>query len=600
MSEDLKIQQGPSSTPYILGGGGLGAVAGLGATRYIDPVKNFVTEAPKYKSHEDLVNEAKDDFQKVIAEVESHEVDDKSFVDKLKAEKANIEKAKSEAEANWDKEFEKFKAKNAPKPAELPADHDLMKEQAKLTAKKTKAEENLKNKLAQLEKAEAERLQKEAAKQAKTPEDLKKGIDALTAQIDRAKANTKDAQTRLNTLVDELAGKLPAGQNATDSGKLDAAKKALREQIFGDGKKNKGIAGLSTEQKEKLFKEAFEETQLRAGLAEREAVYSVAKEEFENQLKAITDKALTGKKTVEEKIAAMKKLNADQKPKLGALQDLQAKRKAHIKEMWKKRREAIKASTEKIRHTYKPDNGIPSVGGTHIIEKPVDRSYYQRFTDTITDAEKKLMRQGKKGSMGGKHLTDKIQTMERNINERQIVIDLGEKLAKTEQAIKGGAKAKVELIVPENGNIGKWTRTLESFKNPKPVTTGDFTQQAKDIVAKNKDKFKAESDAVKAVTEKLDDVAKKIATEKQKLTPAIDEKAILKKYVETKGAKDAASKKAVGEATENALKGMTDDFTKWVKNATKTNTGKVAIAAVGAAVIGAVIGLMLKPSKKEA
>ena len=62
----------------------------------------------------------------------------------------------------------------------------------------------------------------------------------------------------------------------------------------------------------------------------------------------------------------------------------------------------------------------------------------------------------------------------------------------------------------------------------------------------------------------------------------------------------AASKKAVGEATENALKGMTDDFTKWVKNATKTNTGKVAIAAVGAAVIGAVIGLMLKPSKKEA
>ena len=107
MSEDLKIQQGPSSTPYILGGGGLGAVAGLGATRYIDPVKNFVTEAPKYKSHEDLVNEAKDDFQKVIAEVESHEVDDKSFVDKLKAEKANIEKAKSEAEANWDKEFEK-------------------------------------------------------------------------------------------------------------------------------------------------------------------------------------------------------------------------------------------------------------------------------------------------------------------------------------------------------------------------------------------------------------------------------------------------------------------------------------------------------------
>ena len=100
MSEDLKIQQGPSATPYILGGGGLGAVAGLGATRYIDPVKNFVTEAPKYKSHEDLVNEAKDDFQKVITEVESHEVDDKSFVDKLKAEKANVDKAGAEWEAS--------------------------------------------------------------------------------------------------------------------------------------------------------------------------------------------------------------------------------------------------------------------------------------------------------------------------------------------------------------------------------------------------------------------------------------------------------------------------------------------------------------------
>ena len=65
MSEDLKVSQRPSATPYVLGGGLAGAAIGGVATQF-GPGKSYVTEAPKYKTHEDLVKAAEDKFENVV------------------------------------------------------------------------------------------------------------------------------------------------------------------------------------------------------------------------------------------------------------------------------------------------------------------------------------------------------------------------------------------------------------------------------------------------------------------------------------------------------------------------------------------------------
>ena len=69
-----------------------------------------------------------------------------------------------------------------------------------------------------------------------------------------------------------------------------------------------------------------------------------------------------------------------------------------------------------------------------------------------------------------------------------------------------------------------------------------------------------------------------------------------KEYVEKFGTKE----KATQEAAENVVKNLKDDCGRWLEQATKTKTGKVAMIAAGTAIAGALIGLALRPSKKEA
>ena len=108
MSEIQKVQQGPSTTPYLLGGGLAGAAIGGVATQF-GPGKSYVTEAPKYKSHEDLVKAAEDKFENIVEEAEKFSEADKSFSDKVKAQQENIKKAGEQYDADLAKHLEEGK-----------------------------------------------------------------------------------------------------------------------------------------------------------------------------------------------------------------------------------------------------------------------------------------------------------------------------------------------------------------------------------------------------------------------------------------------------------------------------------------------------------
>ena len=559
MSEDLKIQQGPSATPYILGGGGLGAVAGLGATRYIDPVKNFVTEAPKYKSHEDLVNEAKDDFQKVITEVESHEVDDKSFVDKLKAEKANVDKAGAEWEAskaeyikNGQKEVA---AVDTDEIKELNKQLEELQEAVKAGEKTTKTTRKVTERLSkqedinrQLVKLETDnKARKKVFEMQETIEKLKNNKNAVEqnatfrvsipestkyaedlyrftepvdpkyltkngkqVDVEAARKSIKNkiqalrnAETELNTLIDTEATKLSKVSTKGDGIKIATANSENEIKKFIDN-----LQGLTKQQKADILAEAKIELGSRSGAMGHLQSWEARLQEATAQYNRLTE-ATRGK--FEGKNAeTMGKLIAKNDAKIAELNQaktLQANRRKHVQQMWDARKASRNLENKKVIDLTVGD-----------ITKGKDFKYTS-FTDTLTDAEKTVF---KKYNKMPKATTKVEEVLVKALPEEQL-------------------KAKKAQI-------------------------SELTSQ----IAKKRDALPKQ--AVKSVEE------------------------LTAEFVKEKGTKADTVK----NATKNALENVKEEFGTWVEKATKTNTGKVAIAAVGAAVIGAAIGLMLKPSKKEA
>ena len=158
MTDELSIQQKrPSATPYVLGGGLVGGLAGGFGLPATETTKKWISDPAKYKSFEELVKESSDNdkFEKAISEATDSQ---KTLMEKVKGyDEAKIIK---DAEDAWQKEFDAFKAD---KKVALPADHALMTEKAQAEEAKKVAQEALDKKIAALEKVEADRLAKACA-----------------------------------------------------------------------------------------------------------------------------------------------------------------------------------------------------------------------------------------------------------------------------------------------------------------------------------------------------------------------------------------------------------------------------------------------------
>ena len=675
MSEDLKIQQGPSATPYILGGGGLGAVAGFGATKYIDPVKNFVTEAPKYKSHEDLVNEAKDDFQKVITEVESHEVDDKSFVDKLKAEKANVDKAGAEWEASKAEYI-----KNGQKEVAA-VDTDEIKELNKQL-------EAAKAKLAESEKALVAASPKEVVvnptrmdviadrikpldtdvKAGKKVIELRNEITNLTNKLELAKNKgyLEQRQKGLQVEVDNLTSEIQKLINKLDSNP-NAANMTKFENLVKDfERKSKELAELKAQNRSlaisipkanisseypQLVKKMQKNEALLEEIAQQriDLIQRLSKDtnsaELQKELSSLAKKETGIKKVFEElkaKVYNPENLTKEMQEKLAKYNAQETFINDKLDEYARKASQASKKEGGTERSIKQ---GLAQLRDDIFGVKSKDGKVVKEGLVGLSKSEKEaVFNQAKEQFNDRIALFDRIHGDEIKLSElkseygrfsetRRKIIESGQfqqKLAKKEAELKKLTDMQ-NLAKKREAHIKKmWAQRKEARKldGKKFVdaTFGDlkskdfkytsFTDTLnkadKDLLKEIQKSTKKRAPKVIKTTPATEGLAAAVESNKAKVTEltsqiakkrdALPKQAVKSveeltaEFVKEKGTKADTVK----NATKNALENVKEEFGTWVEKATKTNTGKVAIAAVGAAVIGTVIGLMLKPSKKEA
>ena len=212
MSEDLSIKKQPSSMPYVLGGGLVGAAGGWAANEYIPAVKNYVTNASEYKSFEDLVAAAKDTAE-FSSTIEKASEENKPLLEKLSQAVKDGEKAGTD----WDNKFAEFveKNKNAVESPELPADHQAVDAYNK--------------KRESLIEEQINKIKSNATK----PDN--KAIEAIQPRVDKAVNELKSNNKVFNRLIDDMAVNLHAeielGNSANIKTMEENQTKLLKEKV---------------------------------------------------------------------------------------------------------------------------------------------------------------------------------------------------------------------------------------------------------------------------------------------------------------------------------------------------------------------------------
>ncbi|MBQ7764775.1 hypothetical protein IJ384_05360 [bacterium] len=562
MSEDLSIKKQPSSMPYVLGGGLVGAAGGWVANEKIPAVKNYVTEPSKYGSLDDIVKEMdnKDKFESYVKDAAEEE---KSFWEKAKQEKANIEKAGTDWDANkakyiqegtvaevvdtdeikeLNKQLEAAQAKlaesekalaNASKTTESTVrlsrletlDNEIAKIEVENKARKKVLEmqeaiKNLKNNKSAIEKkAKFEVKIPESKKYVEElnrftePVDPKyltnngKKIDANAARksIQNKIQALKDAEVSLNKLIDLEATKL-----SKLSTKGDILKTATSNSEKEIEKFINKLQGLTKQQKADILAEAKIELSSRSGVMGH-------LESLEARLKEATAQYNRLSETTRNKYAGsnaerMEKLIAQQDKKTEILKqqrEIAQRRKKHIQEMWSARKAYRKLEGKKMVDLTVKDTTSLQSGSFK----------YQSFVDTLTEADKD-----------------------------------------TYKAFRKATNKQVEQKIVPASDKTALTATV------------------------NADKSK--------VTELTTQIAEKRKALPKQATKSVEE--LTQEYITKNGSKADAIKKA----QENAINNLKDDFANTMK---KGGKNWIYWAAIGVtALAGSLLALAFKPSSKEA
>lgn len=689
MSEDLKVQQRPSATPYVLGGGLAGAAIGGVATQF-NPVKKYVSEAPKYLSHDDFVKEAQDDFQKAINEVENAEVEDKSFVEKLKAEKANIDKIGEDWEAKKAKHIAEGQ-----KPVPVADTEEIKNLSKELEAAKAKLAESEK---ALLDATPKESIVKptrldvltteiaEQEKNIKAKESvlkLKNDISDLTEKLELAKnkeyleQRQKGLQVEIENLaseIEKLSTKLDSNPNGADLTKFENLAKDFE-------RKSKELADLKAQKKSRaisipkanissdyprLVKGMQKNEALLEEIAEqrKDLIQRLAKDpnstELQKELSNLAKKEEGIKKAFEElkaKVYNPENLTKEMQEKLAKYN---AQEKFINEKLDDYARRASQASKKEGGTERSIKQGLAQLRDDIFGVKGKDGKVVKEGLVGLSNSEKEaVFNQAKEQFNDRIALFDRIHGDELKLNElkeqynrftptrRRIFDEHAEKIAsdiknssveldelkkmqelakKREKHIKTMWQARKEmpgimnkapkdLTIAERAKLNKLGINVDDLEKGKSVYTSfkdSLNESEGKLLKKFQEKTKIRKPQVTKTTPATEGLAAAVEANNSKikeLTSQIAEKraALPKPPVKTaeeltaEFVKDNGSKAdAIKKATKDALDKFKTEFNTWVENATKTKGSKIAIAAVGTALVGALIGLALRPSKKEA
>ncbi len=681
MSDDLKVQQRPSTTPYVLGGGLVGGVAGWGATK-IDAVKKHVSEVPKYSSHEEWVKAAKDNFEKTLEHAEEFEAEEKSFVEKFKAGKADVEKAGTDWEAAKTRFIE-----DGQKVVGQAPDTDEIKQLSK-----------------QLEAANAKLAESEKALLAATPKEsiIKPNrLDVLTTNIaeQEKNINAKETVLKLKNDIAELTNKLELAKNKN---LIEEKRKSLGKEIDNimtrlneitdlfNSKNNVDKTALEAERKElssvlgQKYSEFYEISRQNRTTSRISLPKANISSDYPRLVEGMQKNEALLEEIVEQRKDLIQRLAKD--PNSAELQkELSnlAKKEEGIRKAFEQQKAQVfnpenltKEMQEKLAKynaqesfiNDKLDDYARNASRASKKEGGTERVIKQSLADLRDDifgkkgADGKVIKEGLTGlSKSEKEavfnqakeqfndriaLFDRIHGDELKLNElkeqynrltptRRRIFDehtdqIKKNIKKEAQELEN-SKKMLEIAEQRKKHIQKmWNARKEARKlDAKKVadaTFGDikakefnYTSFTDSLDKTQKDLLKAYQKetrkrapqvikttpateglaaAVETNKNKVADLTSQIAKKRAELPKQATKTAeeLGKEYVEKFGTKE----KATQEAAENVVKNLKDDCGRWLEQATKTKTGKVAMIAAGTAIAGALIGLALRPSKKEA
>ena len=592
MSDELTIQpqvqqKQSSPMPYVVGGAIGGGLVG-GATAYY-------TTKPKYASHEDIIKDSKDNFEKAAKEVISEEAEQTKAI--------NAYQAGVDAGNKWENDKKAYIDTN--KGGAVIPDDNYKNLEADLETK-TKA---LEDKRTALIDKEVERLKANNKPKSATPYEALEYRARKIVNADSAnKADVvKDTEKFVNDFVEKLE------YNGTESeikAKKDAVRKEVNQYIMDLAQYNEVEKAKATPEEVVVYEKAKRV---------RDIALKNAKEQENKAIEKLQE--LTGRKDLAKLIAQDEGLVANK------LEVMVAKDESHLKflnqvaEEYKKEVAESKEGhvTIKARNLCKKGKHVITIklpgGGATTLEE---------YIKTLDPEQQKLMTKLINGNVTQATLDEAIKATEehkKSIETALKDIDKARKssasdVEKYEQAEKEfqnkfgkkdakgnitqkayvkdgkvylqGEKKPIKINNPLKGTAHKPKLEMPSgvtvpkdlnFEYGTKLSDAEILEKAKANVGEGA--LKAESDAQKLAQKALDDAKAKLPKGEAKT-----EEQLVKEFIEKNGEKSEAMKKAFGEDVKALLE-------------KKIPNKKLAAYIGGGAAILAALGYMIAPKHSE-
>ncbi len=580
MSDELSIQpqvqqKQSSALPYAVGGAAIGGVGGYAAAKMTAP-------KPKYASHEDIIRDTKDNFEKAAKEVISEEAEQTKAID---ARQSAI-KARDKWIADKNAFVEANKGGAVP---ELASDHELMKKKAEIensiktiegntTASKTVTKEPmalLRSRLKELKKAD-NALQELKANNA-SKEEINNALNAVKAAeakydsaVDEVVKNTKFKDTKVINGVEV---------KVTDA-EVEKMKEAYKKEL-------KGYQAdyMTAWDKFSVKKPDNEYVKAKANLAKNEQAVKDALNKLEETTGYKFEHVYNERKnngvthfTKRAKIAFESEKNRNKNLNKLLKNFDKAMNKAPNANMWERLAYALDyVATGRALPTMNQKDALKS------------------FMDTLTDKEKNLLK-GLEES--GKPITeDTIKELIKISDEKLATIKSSTAtIGKADKEINKSQKElnKLKSSLPKGqyyNEAGEICQNGKVLNKPATFAAPEFKPTSAELPKEVTYQTKGSGVDTKALNEakaQLADVEGKITEARNALpkTAGMSEEEAVKKFIEKNGTVDEAIKKAFGEDVKALLE-------------KKIPNKKLAAYIGGGAAILAALGYMIAPKHSE-
>ena len=592
MSDELTIQpqvqqKQSSPMPYVVGGAIGGGLVG-GATAYY-------TTKPKYASHEDIIKDSKDNFEKAAKEVISEEAEQTKAI--------NAYQAGVDAGNKWENDKKAYIDAN--KGGAVIPDDNYKNLEADLETK-TKA---LEDKRTALIDKEVERLKANNKPKSATPYEALEYRARKIVNADSAnKADVvKDTEKFVNDFVEKLE------YNGTESeikAKKDAVRKEVNQYIMDLAQYNEVEKAKATPKEVVVYEKAK-----RA----RDIALKNAKEQENKAIEKLQE--LTGRKELAKLFVQDQSLAVNKLGIMVAADESHLKLLNQVAEEYKKEVAESKEGhvTIKGKNLFKKGKHVitiklPGGGATTLEEyiKTLDPKQQKLMTKLINgnvtqatlDEAIKATEEHKKSIETACKEIDKARESSASVVEKyeQAEKDFQNKFGKkdakgniTQKAyVKDGKvylqgeKKPIKINNPQKGTAYKPKLEMPSgvtvpkdlnFEYGTKLSDAEILEKAKANVGEGA--LKAESDAQKLAQKALDDAKAKLPKGEAKT-----EEQLVKEFIEKNGEKSEAMKKAFGEDVKALLE-------------KKIPNKKLAAYIGGGAAILAALGYMIAPKHSE-